>query len=63
MYFGVISHNKDKRLTLNQLLSSATPVLNNIYKNMYYGLAKHISTVAGLESGHPWFREHKEASG
>ena len=62
MYFGVISHNKDKRLTLNQLLSSATPVLN-IYKNMYYGLAKHISTVVGLESDHPWCREHKEASG
>lgn len=63
MYFGVVSHNKDKRLTSNQLLSSATPVLNNIYKNIYYGLEKHIYTVAGLESGNPWWREHDEASG
>lgn len=32
MYFGVILHNKDKRLTLNQPLSSVTPMMNNIYK-------------------------------
>jgi len=30
---------------------------------MYYGLEKYIYTVAGVESGHPWCREHEEASG